>query len=91
MRCCSSSATVARTSLGMSAAIIEPGGGVVCVNGAAAHLNQPGDLVILATFVELDEVEMRIHKPVVVHVDAQNKLLSRDVVEVAGPERRLQP
>ena len=30
------------------------GSGVVCINGAAAHLNQPGDLVILAAFAELD-------------------------------------
>ena len=28
------------------------GSGVICINGAAAHLNQPGDQVILATFAE---------------------------------------
>src|SRR5947209_15119169 len=32
----------------------EAGSGVVCINGAAAHLARPGDLVIIATFVDLD-------------------------------------
>ena len=31
------------------------GSGVVCINGAAAHLNGPGDMVILATFAEIEE------------------------------------
>ncbi len=64
------------------------GSGVVCVNGAAAHLNQPGDRVILATFAELEESEARSHVPAVVLVDARNRIVSRDVVEVAGPARR---
>jgi aspartate 1-decarboxylase len=64
------------------------GSGVVCINGAAAHLNQPGDKVILATFAELEESEARAHEPTVVLVDAQNRIVSRDVAEVAGPARR---
>ena len=40
--------------------------GEICVNGAAAHLNKPGDLVILATFADLTPEEARHHKPVVV-------------------------
>jgi aspartate 1-decarboxylase len=65
------------------------GSGVVCINGAAAHLNKPGDLVILATFAELEESEARDHEPVVVLVDRANKIVARDVVEVAGPKRRV--
>ena len=65
------------------------GSGVICINGAAAHLNQPGDMVILATFAELEESEARVHKPVVVLVDRQNKIVVKDAVEVAGPERRV--
>lgn len=65
------------------------GSGVVCINGAAAHLNQPGDLVILATFAELDEAEARAHAPKVVLVDAQNRVVAKDVVEVPGPARRM--
>jgi aspartate 1-decarboxylase len=64
------------------------GSGVVCINGAAAHLNRPGDLVILATFAEMDEAEARAHRPSVVLVDARNRIVSSDVAEVAGPARR---
>ena len=52
-----------------------PGSGVVCVNGAAAHLNQPGDLVILSTFADMTPDETRAHVPTVVRVDAQNRAL----------------
>ncbi len=65
------------------------GSGVVCMNGAAAHLNKPGDLVILATFAELEESEARTHKPTVVRVDADNRIVSSDVAEIAGPARRV--
>jgi len=65
------------------------GSGTICVNGAAAHLNKPGDLVILATFAELEESEARAHKPVVVLVDGRNRIVSKDLVEVAGPARRV--
>ena len=67
-----------------------PGSGVICVNGAAAHLARPGDVVIIATFAEaVDEAEARAWKPTVVHVDAQNQI--RPLTgEVPGPERRLQ-
>jgi len=65
------------------------GSGVICINGAAAHLNRPGDLVILATFAELDESEARDFKPTVVLVDRQNRIVSTPAVEVAGPARRV--
>lgn len=65
------------------------GSGVICINGAAAHLNKPGDLVILATFAELEESEARSHVPVVVLVDRANKIVAKDAVEVAGPGRRV--
>src|SRR5689334_22534263 len=63
--------------------------GVVCVNGAAAHHNTPGDLIIVATFAEMDEVEARAHQPTVVLVDGQNRIREAGVREVAGPQRRL--
>ncbi len=65
------------------------GSGVICINGAAAHLNKPGDLVILATFAELEESEARAHEPTVVLVDRQNRIVAQDVAEVAGPARRV--
>jgi len=67
----------------------ERGSGVVCINGAAAHLNKPGDLVILATFAELEDSEARAHEPKVVLVDRANKIVAKDAVEVAGPGRRV--
>src|SRR4051794_25734051 len=51
-----------------------PGSGVVCVNGAAAHLVKPGDVVIVATFTEMDDAAARSHKPLVVLVDEHNRV-----------------
>jgi aspartate 1-decarboxylase len=65
------------------------GSGIICINGAAAHLNKPGDLVILATFAEFEEAEARTYQPTVVLVDRQNKIVAKDAVEVAGPARRV--
>jgi aspartate 1-decarboxylase len=65
------------------------GSGVICINGAAAHLNKPGDLVILASFAELEESEARTFKPTVVLVDSQNRIVARNAVEVPGPARRV--
>jgi aspartate 1-decarboxylase len=61
--------------------------GIVCINGAAAHLNQPGDLVILATFAEMDDVEARAFEPAVVFVDGRNRIVQVRS-EVPGGVRR---
>jgi len=50
------------------------GSGVVCINGAAAHDNRPGDLVILATFGDMSDAEARRHEPKVVLVDGENRI-----------------
>ena len=60
------------------------GSGVVCINGAAAHHNRPGDLVILATYGELTDAEARAHRPKVVFVDAANRIVQAGA-EIAGP------
>ena len=65
------------------------GSGVVCVNGAAAHHNRPGDLVIIATFAEMEEAEARAHQPTVVLVDEQNRIKEAGAAEIAGPQRRM--
>jgi aspartate 1-decarboxylase len=65
------------------------GSGIICINGAAAHLNKPGDMVILATFAEFEEAEARGFKPTVVLVDRANKIVAKDAVEVPGPARRV--
>jgi aspartate 1-decarboxylase len=66
----------------------EPGSGVICINGAAAHLMKPGDLVIIATFADFDEAEARAHKPRVVLVDEKNRIKAAGVDEIPGPGRR---
>jgi aspartate 1-decarboxylase len=62
----------------------EPGSGVICVNGAAAHRNRPGDLVIIATFVDLDDAEARTHRPTVIRVDDKNRQIGSEP-ERPGP------
>lgn len=64
------------------------GSGVICINGAAAHLNRPGDIVILATFAEVEERDARGLRPQVVRVDSDNRVVGHEP-EVAGPERCL--
>ncbi|GAA1360279.1 aspartate 1-decarboxylase [Catellatospora chokoriensis] len=54
----------------------ERGSGVVCVNGAAAHLIHPGDLVIIAAYALMADDEARDAKPKVVFVDEGNRIAS---------------
>jgi aspartate 1-decarboxylase len=70
----------------------EAGSGVIGVNGAAARIVQPGDLVIIITYAALDEAERREHQPKVVHVDGANRIvaLGNDPAEpVPGAEAQL--
>jgi aspartate 1-decarboxylase len=62
------------------------GSGVICVNGAAAHLNCTGDLIIIASFGHMTDEEAKNYCPKVVRVDAQNKLIGCEK-EVAGPNQ----
>lgn len=64
------------------------GSGVICINGAAAHLNQPGDVVILATFAEVEASEVAGWKPTVVFVDGKNRIVPGLTEELPGPQRR---
>jgi aspartate 1-decarboxylase len=52
----------------------ERGSGVLGINGAAAHLIHPGDVVILISYMSVDDREAREHKPRVVHVDECNRV-----------------
>ncbi|MCU6479635.1 aspartate 1-decarboxylase [Arthrobacter sp. A2-55] len=53
----------------------ERGSGVIGINGAAAHLVNVGDLVILITYAQMSIAEARDYVPAVVHVDANNKIV----------------
>lgn len=52
---------------------IEGGEGEICLNGAAARLAQVGDLVIVVTYVDLDDAELSTHRPRVIVVDEENR------------------
>jgi aspartate 1-decarboxylase len=62
--------------------------GIICINGAAAHLAEPGDKVIIATFAEVEAAAAQGWQPTVVFVDDKNRMVGKDA-EVAGPKRRL--
>jgi aspartate 1-decarboxylase len=51
------------------------GSGVIGINGAAAHLVHPGDMVIIMSYAMMDDAEARGMKPHVVHVDEQNRVV----------------
>ncbi|KOG65916.1 aspartate 1-decarboxylase subunit alpha [Streptomyces griseoflavus] len=53
----------------------ERGSGVLGINGAAAHLVHPGDLVILISYAQVDDAKARTLRPRVVHVDAANRIV----------------
>jgi aspartate 1-decarboxylase len=53
----------------------ERGSGVIGINGAAAHLIHPGDLVILMSYAVLSDADARALKPRVVHVDEHNRVV----------------
>ena len=52
---------------------IEGNDGEICLNGAAARLAQVGDLVIIVTYVDLEDGELTVHQPSVVVVDEDNR------------------
>lgn len=63
----------------------EKGSGEICVNGAAAHLAGPGDVIIIAAFAGVPESQVAEFKPTVVFVDAKNRVV--DVApEIPGPK-----
>jgi len=57
------------------------GSGEICINGAAAHLVNPGDLVILLSFQGIEEGEIDSHEPRIVHVDENNKVIELATIE----------
>ena len=54
------------------------GSGTVCLNGAAARLGHPGDLIIALTYAIMDVEEAKSYVPKIVHVDAHNHILRVD-------------
>ncbi|MCK9342081.1 MAG: aspartate 1-decarboxylase [Synergistaceae bacterium] len=61
------------------------GSGVICVNGAAARLVQPGDKVIILAYCQMDSEEAENHSPKIVFVGSGNKIL-----EIKSSEEQLE-
>jgi aspartate 1-decarboxylase len=56
----------------------ERGSGVIGINGAAAHLIHPSDIVIVIAYGQFTTEEARAFTPRIVHVDAANRILALD-------------
>ncbi|WP_331750328.1 aspartate 1-decarboxylase (plasmid) [Streptomyces sp. NBC_01707] len=72
----------------------ERGSGVIGINGAAAHLIRPGDLVIIISYAQVADDEARTLNPRVVHVDGDNRIVAvgADSSEpVPGSDQRRSP
>ncbi|MCL6610490.1 MAG: aspartate 1-decarboxylase [Peptococcaceae bacterium] len=52
----------------------DPGSGMICLNGAAARLVQPGDSVIIISYAVMTREEAASHRPTVVMVDGRNRV-----------------
>ncbi len=61
------------------------GSGMIGINGAAARLVAPGDLVIIISYAQMQDAEARDHQPRIVHVDADNRIvrIGNDAAEAA--------
>ncbi|MDA0366138.1 MAG: aspartate 1-decarboxylase [Chloroflexi bacterium] len=51
-----------------------PDSGAIVINGAAAHLVAPGDLVIILAFETVADDAVASHRPCIVHVDGSNRI-----------------
>tara|TARA_B100001750_G_C15453075_1_gene570039 strand:- start:394 stop:744 length:351 start_codon:yes stop_codon:yes gene_type:complete len=48
----------------------------ICINGAAAHLVNKGDLVIIVSYCQINCVDAAKHKPTIIHVNQKNEIIS---------------
>lgn len=64
----------------------EAGSKIISVNGAAAHKANPGDRIIICTYVGLSEEEAETFKPVMVYLDEENNVINtRNYIPVQKP------
>ncbi len=62
----------------------EANSGMVCLNGAAARLVQPGDTVIIIAYCLIDQEEAKSFKPNILILDDENKIIEELSEEVHG-------
>jgi aspartate 1-decarboxylase len=63
------------------------GSGSICVNGAAAHLATPGDILIVAAFADVPESMTESFRPIVIFTDEKNRPV-RTGIETPGPHSK---
>jgi len=61
-----------------------PGSGVICLNGAAARKGAVDDQVIIISYASLSQEEARAHRPTIVHVDENNRIVEKVHDQPAG-------
>lgn len=61
-----------------------PDSGDICLNGPAARLGEPGDRLLIITYVGVDEAELAGHRATVVHVDDANHITEVTSSPVVG-------
>ena len=66
----------------------ERGTGTICVNGAAARLVNRGDLIIIASYFNVDEEEAKRHEPRLIYVNEKNEIVSTKRNLVALPNKQ---
>lgn len=62
------------------------GSGKICLNGGCAKHGKPGDILIIMSFLVLDEKELSAHHPIVVSVDAKNQFVKTDKASIPALE-----
>lgn len=62
----------------------EPNSGMICLNGAAARCVQKGDHIIIMAYCQLDDKEVKEHKPKVVFVNEKNEIVKTASYEKYG-------
>ena len=62
------------------------GSGDLCLNGAAARLVQPGDRVIVISYADYEDAEMKGYEPRIVHVDTANRQIDAVTAELLAAE-----
>lgn len=62
----------------------DEGSGIICLNGAAAKLVNVGDKVIIMAYASMTPWEAKSHKPIVLFVDENNKIVRKANYEKHG-------
>ncbi|HEV3226234.1 MAG TPA: aspartate 1-decarboxylase [Acidimicrobiales bacterium] len=68
----------------------ERGSGAICLNGAAAHLIHPGDKVIIISYAEYEDADLKAvgrHEPTIVHVDTANRAIPEALARELANDR----